>query len=146
MELEFAIGALHTDERYEFELHINENGPAIVDWGNSISDIIADVQSGVCRALIAARFHNMLAETVVRVARLSGDNSVALSGGCFQNKYLLERVIQRLREEGFRPFWHQRVPTNDGGIALGQTLAAARFLAKQEGTTVNTKRRTAICV
>ena len=129
MELEFAMGALHTDERYECDLLVNEDGPATVDWGSAISDIIADVQFGVCRALIAARFHNMLAETIVRVARHVGETSVALSGGCFQNKYLLERSVSRLSEEGFRPYWHQRVPTNDGGISLGQTLAAARALA-----------------
>jgi hydrogenase maturation protein HypF len=49
-----------------------------------------------------------------------------LSGGCFQNKYLTERAVCRLREEGFRPYWHQRVPPNDGGIALGQIVAAMR--------------------
>ncbi len=146
MELEFAMGSLHTDERYEFDLQVNEDGPAIVDWGSAISDIIADVQFGVCRALIAARFHNMLVETIIRVARLSGEGSVALSGGCFQNKYLLERSVQRLREEGFRPFWHQRVPTNDGGISLGQTLAAVRFLAGNEQRIIETERRNAICV
>jgi hydrogenase maturation protein HypF len=51
-----------------------------------------------------------------------------LSGGCFQNRYLTERMVQRLREEGFQPYWHQRVPTNDGGIALGQIVAARREL------------------
>jgi hydrogenase maturation protein HypF len=49
-----------------------------------------------------------------------------LSGGCFQNKYLTERAVCRLRDEGFRPYWHQRVPPNDGGIALGQIVAALR--------------------
>ena len=48
---------------------------------------------------------------------------VALSGGCFQNRYLTERTIRRLREEGIRPYWHQRIPPNDGGIALGQIVA-----------------------
>jgi hydrogenase maturation protein HypF len=47
-----------------------------------------------------------------------------LTGGCFQNKYLTERAVRRLREDGFRPYWHQRVPTNDGGIALGQIAAS----------------------
>lgn len=147
MELEFAIGGLKTDEAYDFDLLIEDNGPAIVDWGDAISDIIADVQLGVSRASIAARFHNMLAETTVSVAKHVRLASVALSGGCFQNKYLLERVVQRLREEGFRPYWHQRVPTNDGGIALGQTLAAARFLAERGRKNESIERRsTAICV
>jgi hydrogenase maturation protein HypF len=46
-----------------------------------------------------------------------------LSGGCFQNRYLLERTIDRLQAAGFRPVWHQRIPPNDGGIALGQVAA-----------------------
>jgi hydrogenase maturation protein HypF len=146
MELEFSIGALRSDESYQFEVRLNDEGPAIVDWGKAIAAIMADIESGASRALIAARFHNMLAETVVRIASLAGLDRVALSGGCFQNKYLLERVIERLCEEGFRPFWHQRVPTNDGGISLGQTLAAARALAQEDHLEANTKRRTAICV
>jgi hydrogenase maturation protein HypF len=48
-----------------------------------------------------------------------------LSGGCFQNKYLTERLIQELHAERFQPYWHQRVPPNDGGISLGQVMAAA---------------------
>jgi hydrogenase maturation protein HypF len=51
---------------------------------------------------------------------------VALTGGCFQNRYLLERTVTRLAAEKFQPYWHQRVPTNDGGIALGQVMAAWR--------------------
>jgi hydrogenase maturation protein HypF len=49
-----------------------------------------------------------------------------LSGGCFQNRYLTERTVRRLRAEGFQPYWHQHVPPNDGGIALGQVVAARR--------------------
>ena len=51
---------------------------------------------------------------------------MVLSGGCFQNRYLTERAVARLREAGFRPYWHQRIPPNDGGIALGQLVAASR--------------------
>jgi len=51
---------------------------------------------------------------------------VALSGGCFQNRYLTERTVHRLQAEGFQPGWHQRVPPNDGGIVLGQVVAARR--------------------
>jgi len=47
-----------------------------------------------------------------------------LTGGCFQNRYLAERAISRLRECGFKPYWHQRIPPNDGGIAFGQVVAA----------------------
>lgn len=139
MELEFAISSLHPDERYDCCLTTGEDGCLVVDWGRAISDIIADAQSGVCRALISARFHNMLVETIISVAKRVGEDAVALSGGCFQNKYLLERAVDRLRAEGFQPYWHQRVPTNDGGIALGQTIAAARYLRQID------QRRTVQC-
>jgi hydrogenase maturation protein HypF len=64
---------------------------------------------------------------IVAVARRVGEERVVLTGGCFQNKYLTERAIARLREEGFRVYWHQRIPPNDGGIALGQIVAASHF-------------------
>jgi hydrogenase maturation protein HypF len=51
---------------------------------------------------------------------------VVLSGGCFQNRYLTELTVRRLQAAGFHPCWHQRVPPNDGGIALGQIVAALR--------------------
>ena len=93
-----------------------------------IESILADVQRGVSIGKIAAKFHNALAESIVAVAKEVGEQRVALSGGCFQNRYLTERVVMRLREEGFQTYWHQRVPTNDGGIALGQIVAARREL------------------
>jgi hydrogenase maturation protein HypF len=75
---------------------------------------------------ISAKFHNTLAEMIVRYAKRAEFERVVLSGGCFQNKLLTERVVGRLRAAGFRPYWHQRVPPNDGGICLGQIVAAGR--------------------
>jgi hydrogenase maturation protein HypF len=68
-----------------------------------------------------------LAEIIVAVARKVGESRILLTGGCFQNRYLVERSVSRLLDAGFQPYWHQRVPPNDGGIALGQVVAAARF-------------------
>ena len=80
---------------------------------------------------LAAKFHNTLVESLVTVAGLVGEPRVCLSGGCFQNRYLTERSIRRLRDEGLQVYWHQRVPPNDGGIALGQAVAAVRYLKKR---------------
>jgi len=91
-----------------------------------IEAILVDVQQGVGVGIISARFHNALAESIVAVAKRVGQNRVVLSGGCFQNRYLTEHAVRRLQAEGFRPYWHQRVPPNDGGIALGQVVAALR--------------------
>ncbi len=141
MELEFMLADDASDDAYPVRLCEAEQGSAVdpekdpvvagvqlavrwtVDWGEMISRTLADLADGVARQTIAARFHNGLAEAMVQVARHLGRERVVLSGGCFQNKYLLERSLQRLRKEGFRPYWHQRIPPNDGGIALGQVGA-----------------------
>jgi hydrogenase maturation protein HypF len=60
----------------------------------------------------------------VDVVKRIGEKNVVLSGGCFQNRYLTERMVSRLLASGYRPYWHQRVPPNDGGLALGQIMAA----------------------
>jgi len=87
-----------------------------------------DAARGTSTAAIASAFHETLASMVVAVAHAVGWSNVAVSGGCFQNRLLLERVIARLRVAGFTPYWPQRVPPNDGGIALGQIAAYARGL------------------
>jgi hydrogenase maturation protein HypF len=71
------------------------------------------------------RFHNALANWIVDVAEHAGEHRVALSGGVFQNGYLVERTAALLEARGFEVYTHQRVPPNDGGIALGQAVIAA---------------------
>jgi hydrogenase maturation protein HypF len=125
MALEFAIGGTETVEAYPFEIGENDS-ILVLDWQPAIVLLLTDRDRGVPISTIAARFHNTLVEMIVAVAKRMEQPKVALSGGCFQNKYLTERTIRRLRAEGFFPYWHQRVPPNDGGIALGQIVAAAR--------------------
>jgi hydrogenase maturation protein HypF len=127
MELEFAIQPC-VCEAYSFE--IKSTSPSEVDWRPMIEEIVEDVRRGIAPGVISAKFHNALVEIIVTVARHAGQTRVVLTGGCFQNRYLLERSVQRLLEAGFRPYWHQRVPTNDGGIALGQIVDAARNLSR----------------
>jgi hydrogenase maturation protein HypF len=133
MELEFAIDSVGTGEAYSLKLRRGiknemETGetPVLLDWSPMIEAILVDVQQGASVGIISAKFHNALVEGIVAVAKHAGQNRVVLSGGCFQNRYLTERAVRRLRSEGFRPYWHQRVPPNDGGIALGQVVAALR--------------------
>ncbi|HUS81905.1 MAG TPA: carbamoyltransferase HypF [Dehalococcoidia bacterium] len=111
------------DDRYDFALGDGE--PLVLDWEPLIRDIVRDRDAGAPAGVICARFHNTLAEAIVEVARRAGEPRVVLTGGVFQNRYLTERAFRRLESEGFRPFTHQRVPPNDGGIALGQVLVAA---------------------
>ncbi len=150
MELEFALDGIETDEAYPFRIFdfgSQNNGRAqtsqesairnpkfeipnskstiAVDWAQMIQKILDDVRSAIPVGLVSAKFHNTLVDAIIAVAQRVGEERVVLSGGCFQNKYLTERAIHRLRSEGFRPYWHQRLPPNDGGIALGQAVAAA---------------------
>jgi hydrogenase maturation protein HypF len=127
MELEFALEGIESDARYELPL-VTRHPSRVLDWSLMIHSILADMNGGVSVAAISAKFHNALAEAVVEVARASGLTRVVLSGGCFQNRYLTERTVTRLRAEKFQPYWHQRVPPNDGGIALGQIFAARNNL------------------
>jgi hydrogenase maturation protein HypF len=125
MELEFALDGADTDEAYSLPL-ITRHPSLMLDWSPMIEAILADAEQGVGVGVISAKLHNALAEAIVAVAKHFGQNRVVLSGGCFQNRYLTERAVRRLQAEGFRPYWHQRVPPNDGGIALGQVVAALR--------------------
>jgi hydrogenase maturation protein HypF len=123
MELECSIQP-DIDDVYPFE--ITNTLPSVVDWVPMIPEILIDLQKGQATGNISAKFHNTLTEIIVAVARKVGEPKVLLTGGCFQNRYLVERSVGRLSDAGFKPYWHQRVPPNDGGIALGQVVAAAR--------------------
>ncbi len=129
MELEFALHGVKTDEVYDFQIaraQLGDEGEAILlDWEPLVHGVLADMQSHISVSKISAKFHNTLVEMMVVMAKRVGEERVVLTGGCFQNIYLTERAVERLRGEGFRVYWHQRVPPNDGGIALGQVVAAA---------------------
>ena len=121
MELEFAAGSETTADSYPVVVDGSTgDAPMIVDWEPAICAIIQDVRSGTRLAVISRKFHNALVEAIVQVAQLVGQRRVVMTGGCFQNKFLLQRAVERLQQQGFRPYWHQRIPPNDGGIALGQ--------------------------
>lgn len=154
LDLEFAIENDDSDEAYPIALHkprshsspknhemvppcpAHDNCEAykqrptgvVLDWGPTIDRLLSDLRAGIPVWGLSARFHNTLADGILKVAEHVRQKRVLLTGGCFQNKYLLENTIERLRSAGFTPYWHQRVPPNDGGIALGQIVAVAREL------------------
>jgi hydrogenase maturation protein HypF len=106
----------------------NEDRPFILDWQPMVRALLADIEQGASTSYMAAAFHNALIEAITAVARRAGVARVVLTGGCFQNRYLTEGAVDRLRRAGFVPYWHQHVPPNDGGLALGQAVWAARLL------------------
>ena len=98
----------------------------VLDWHPLISAILVDLDQHIPIPTIAARFHNSLVDAILAVAQHVGEPRIALSGGVFQNRLLVERTAQCLRENGFEVILHRQVPPNDGGISLGQIAIAAR--------------------
>jgi hydrogenase maturation protein HypF len=129
MELEFAITG-DTDESYPYVIQNSCNRPLVCDWGPMVKAILSERSEAIGR--IAQKFHNTVARVVTDIAERVGEAKLVLSGGCFQNRYLTENCIQRLRAAGFEVYWHQRVPPNDGGISLGQVMAAAAELKRRD--------------
>ena len=102
-----------------------------------IRALVDDMTTGTDKAVIAARFHRTLAESLVRAAVVARErhniNTVGLSGGVYQNKLFFETMLNLLHEHGFRVLTHTQVPTNDGGLALGQAVVANARLQTTEG-------------
>lgn len=119
MKLEFALPAYPGRRAYPLEFQERENLWDL-DWRPMFEQLLKDASSDVPVPELSTAFHNGLIEGIVRAAHREGLEQVAMSGGCFQNRYLSSKVIRRLDREGFTPFWHHQTPPNDGGIALGQ--------------------------
>jgi len=120
MMLEFAAD---NNEIGSYAFRITDNKKLVVEWGPFVKDILDDIRNRITPSIISAKFHNTLAYIILAVAEKFGRKKVILSGGCFQNAFLTERTIDLLQSKGFKVYWHQRVPPNDGGIALGQIAA-----------------------
>ncbi|HNW15027.1 MAG TPA: hypothetical protein PKG92_10155, partial [Anaerolineaceae bacterium] len=116
-------------ENQTYDLPINGSR---IDTLALFPQILKDMRNGVSHAVIAARFHNAIANCCLVICQKfrtsTGVNKVALSGGVWQNMTLLRKTTQLLYSDGFEPLIHHRVPANDGGISLGQTLIAASLL------------------
>ena len=124
IELE-AMAASVDSGGYKFEL--DETG-VIIDAAPVIRQLVSDLLSGVPAAVVSGRFHLGVAQMIEKVARRVRERErldrVALSGGVFQNRLLVEKTHQLLSLSGFEVFTHRRVPPGDGGIALGQAAVA----------------------
>ena len=127
IELEMAA-CQGIDDGYAFDIENSE--PWQVDMRPVIGSILNDLRRGLQTGVISARFHNTIAAVIVEVCRRVRQteklNQVCLSGGTFQNVYLLTRALAGLRGQGFEVFLHAKVPTNDGGVSLGQAVIANR--------------------
>jgi hydrogenase maturation protein HypF len=101
----------------------------LLDPAPMLHALVADLHAGVALPVLSARFHNGIAEAVRLVCRQlrrqHNLQQVALSGGVWQNMFLLNQATSRLEQDGFTVLVHRQVPANDGGLALGQALIAA---------------------
>ena len=128
-----AIADYKTHRSYDFELK-NENGVVTIDIGVMLEKIVEDRTSGADEGVISAKFHNTAAEFFLALSKQArsqtGIKTVAISGGVFCNRFLLERLIELLQNDGFNVLFNKLVPTNDGGISLGQAAIAAKAIKK----------------
>jgi hydrogenase maturation protein HypF len=118
---------------YSIEMVAGAHG---MDLRPMIEALLLDLDRGVTTAVLARRFHDTLAaaaaEMCTSIRGEEGTDRVVLSGGVFQNKLLTEALHARLAALGFRVFSHRLVPPNDGGLALGQAIVAARRYAADD--------------
>jgi hydrogenase maturation protein HypF len=118
-EFEWAADGFEARAAYEFPLR-----DGVLDWQPALEALLEDRRRGAAAGEISAAFHAGLAKAIAAVAREIGEKRVVLTGGCFQNKRLLESAIAELRLAGHEAIWHRRAPPNDGAIALGQAVWA----------------------
>lgn len=112
---------------YEFDLK-----PGIIDPSPVLTTLIEDWRRGIPVPVLASRFHNSVVnlnhKLCQSIRESTGISTVALSGGVWQNHFLLDRSVLMLEKSGFEVLWHHKVPANDGGIALGQAIIACHAL------------------
>ena len=114
------------DETGAFQFDIREG---LLDPAPVIQSIVSDLRDDVSMRVIAARFHNGVAQAVLEICNSArekyGLDQVVLSGGVWQNMFLMRRTVDLLRGDDFEVLIHRKVPANDGGLALGQAAIAA---------------------
>jgi hydrogenase maturation protein HypF len=133
MELEM-IAADSVSGDYDFSWEETGSGPIPIHTASIIQGVVDDLKNGCAPSTISARFHNTLIglfhDLCCHLRTVTGIDRVALSGGVFQNNRLLTGLGAALEKSGFHLLTHRLVPTNDGGISLGQAVVAA---AKMDG-------------
>ncbi len=119
-----------------FEILRNSDDSYILDVSAAIRAIVEDISSGKSMEEIASAFHATLAAAFASMSlemrKETGINRVALSGGCFQNRLLLEGTMAELKKNGFDVYCHSQVPANDGGVSLGQAVIAGAIMKKEK--------------
>jgi hydrogenase maturation protein HypF len=129
-----ALASPDTEDYYDFNITPDPDGMLILDFQTMLHQIINDLKKNLSPSIIAAKFHNCIANAflamAVETAKTTKLKTVALSGGVFCNRYLADRLITLLKKNHFSVLFKSNVPANDGGIALGQAAIAAQLCAQ----------------
>ncbi len=136
-QLPMALEAIiedNVEESYGFELLSSAGEPIQLDLRKMIEQLIEDIRTKADRGVISAKFHNCIADALLAMAHKAkeetGLNTVAFSGGVFCNRYLTTRLLGLLKKSDFHVLFNREVPSNDGGISLGQAAIAAALLRR----------------
>jgi len=128
-----AVVAPDVDDYYELEAYSPPGKPHQFGLEKTFRQIVSDVQNGVDVGIISAKFHNTISEILLGFAMICRSetnlNTVVISGGVFCNRYLANRLIKQLKENDFSVFLNRNIPSNDGGISLGQAAIAAHHVS-----------------
>jgi len=123
------------EECYDFELRCNAGELLQLDLRKMIKQLIVDIRENLPSGVISAKFHNCLASALLKMTKEARESkkldTVALSGGVFCNRYLTNRLVKLLKKNDFRVLFNRDVPSNDGGISLGQAAIGANFINRQ---------------
>ena len=116
--------------RYDCQESYKYTIAGTIRFDETIRGIVDDMSQGIDKATISTKFHNtiilVIFDSVTAIRKQEGIRKIVLSGGVFQNKYLLEGTIEILQKNNFEVYSHATVPTNDGGLALGQLAVASK--------------------
>jgi len=127
-----AIAETGLEEHYDFELIKRADEPLQLDLGKMLLQLINDIQANQASGIISAKFHNTIAAALLEMAKAAREKTrletVALNGGVFCNRYLTNRLVKLLKENFFCVLFNRDVPSNDGGIAVGQAAIAAHLV------------------
>lgn len=129
VRLEHAAGPV--SRRYPVEM--SGDGPVLIATSPLIAAVVEDLRAGAGANQVSGGFHRWVADATLAAARHARDSTglsvVALSGGVFQNRLLVELLVPDLEQSGFKVLRHRQVPPNDGGISLGQAAVGRAMLA-----------------
>ena len=116
------IRTVRINPHLHYPIRVIEAECLLLDWQPLLTGVLADLNH-ISREEIAARIHHSLANWVFAIAEKTNATRLVLSGGCFQNAYLVDAIVHAQQAQDYQLFRHATIPPNDGGLALGQIYA-----------------------